>query len=161
MTSHGLPGRTSGVVRIDSRLLARIALKAYDDCGLDYCCDPTEMAERMGFAIHLTDGTGELLGNVLLYPLMPSRRAAGLVVYQLIARRLLRNSKHRFSTDGAAQIITDELILPRIVALRVVSEDLPAVQRYAPFDTLRRIYLGHRARPSRDTIPPTKQAGGA
>jgi len=143
MSILGLRGRASGIVRIDSRLLARIAMKAYDDCWLNYCSDPTLIAERLGLLVEETEGEGEIVGGTIFCPTLRSWRDAGLVTYRLLGKYLLRRSGHPDQSEAAASLVTDELVLPRIVAMRVVSEELPAVQRYAPLDCLRRIYMAH------------------
>lgn len=152
MSISGRSFRSSQVVRIDARILAKLATRAYDECWLDYCCDPTEMAERLGLKVEMTDGNGEIVGNTLLCPLLKSRRSAMEVVYRLLGGYLLNRNKRWLSLDGAANAVADELMLPKCVAAQIESTELlPIVQRYVTLDSLRRIYLQHR--PLRRTEP--------
>jgi hypothetical protein len=143
MGISGRSFRSSQVVRIDARVLAKIAMSAYDECLLDYCCDPTEMAERLGFDVEMTEGRPEIVGRVLLCPAIPSRRDALEAVYRLLGGFLLNRSNHAFPHAGAAAVIANELMLPRCVASQIESADLPVVQRYVSLDTLLRVYMGH------------------
>jgi hypothetical protein len=136
--------RSSHVIRIDSRVLAKIAIDAYEECGVDYCCDPTEMAERLGFDVRMTDGHGEIVGRVLFVPMVPSRRLAGESSYRLLARFLVNRSHHPFRHEDAVNVVADELMLPRHISDQVESTELPALQRYVTLDTLRRISMQRR-----------------
>lgn len=144
MSISGRSFRSSQVIRIDARILSRIALDAYNECELDYCCDPTAMAERLGFDVQMTEGNAEIVGGVLLCPAIPSRRAAGESVYRLLARFLLNRSRHPFHHEEAVGNVADELMLPRHVSDQVETTELPVYQRYVTLDTLRRISLARR-----------------
>lgn len=144
MSILGRSFRTSQVVRIDSRALVRIALEAYKECGLDLCCDPTEMGERLGFDIQMTEGCAEIVGGILFCPALLSRRESGEAVYRVLGSYLLNRSHRTFRHDDAAGSVAEELMLPRCVSEQIESSEIPVVQRYVTLDTLRRICLGRR-----------------
>ncbi|HMI89562.1 MAG TPA: hypothetical protein VK550_36055 [Polyangiaceae bacterium] len=129
-------------IQLEPRLLERIALKAYDDARVDYCVNPNQLARGLGLHVRPTMGGGEIVGDLLLTPALPSRREIGLAVYEMLASHLLQRNPAAWSASAAATL-TGALVLPRVVAMKCPREALAEAQRFAPLAFIERIYDGY------------------
>lgn len=121
-----------------------LGARAYDDCDLDYCCDPVVLADRHGLAVDDTDDRcSEVIGGVIYCPQNLSFQDHCLIVYYGLGRTLLLRDRQTPTAD-AIEWVVSSLVLPKVVASRVYLSELDQVNPFAPIEYLRLVYMSYR-----------------
>ena len=116
------------------RVIEQYALDLYHATKFDrYCIHPLLLVDCHGFKPPYK----EIEEDYSLYRLRQ---------YRWFAKRILKRDRPTLATAACIALLTDQLILPRVVATRVPAAELPLAQPYVPAAEVLRIYKSYFGR---------------
>ncbi len=125
--------------------LVKLVQGFYLRAGLEVGDDPGDLAEALGFdPCPSSCPCAHLDGTLLRYPEHMLCAARGMAIFPILAL-LLATAAHLIASPEILATLTDELILPELLARRIGFGSLQAIQPYASFEALCRIFMGCHA----------------